>query len=197
MKRLLLGLVLATLAVYVWGALFWYGPGTAALYTEIPDEQALAEDLLAQLRGSGTYRIPWDPDDVDATMERLHAGPAATIHFHRDGVEPRNVGMLSLGFLHVLISVAIFAGALRMVAGGLPRYTDRARFTVLFAAAVAMFANLDGPIWWQEVWSFHLIHCLYDFTSWLLAGLILSAFVGPVPLPREEPPLDIETEPAA
>ena len=195
MKRLLIGLVLATVAVYSWGAFFWYGPGTAALYTQIPDERALAEDLLAQLRGSATYRIPWDPNDVDATMDRLHEGPVATIHFQREGVEPGNLGMPVLGFFHVLVSVGIFAGVLRMVAGGLPRYADRARFTVLVAAALAVFANLDGPIWWQEAWGFHLTHAIYDFSSWLIAGLILSAFVPPEPIPRE-PELAIEGEPA-
>lgn len=193
MKRLLIGLVLATLAVYLWGALFWYGPGTAALYTQIPDERALAEDLLAQLRGSATYRIPWNPDDVDTTMEHLQEGPVATIHFHRDGVEPGSFGMLALGFLHVLVSVAIFAGALGMAARALPRYTDRARFSVVLAAALAVFANLDGPIWWQEAWGFHLTHGLYDFASWLIAGLILSAFVQPEPIPRD-PDLPIEVE---
>jgi hypothetical protein len=191
MKRLLIGSVLAALAVYLWGALFWYGPGTAALYTEVIDQQTLREDLLAQLRGSGTYRIPWDPQDIEGTMELLHQGPVATIHFHRDGVDPRNAGMLTLGFLHVLVSVLLFAAALRMVAGTLPRYADRARYVVLFAAAAAVFANLGGPIWWQEAWSFHLIHAIYDFTSWLLAGLVLAAFVPPEPLPAEQPP---ETE---
>lgn len=195
MKRLLIGLVLATLAVYLWGALFWYGPGTTALYTEIPDEEALTEDLRAQLRGSATYRIPWDPEDVEGTMERLQIGPVATIHFHREGVEPGSLGMLALGFFHVLVSVALFAGALGMVGKALPRYADRARFTVLVAAAVAVFANLDGPIWWQEAWSFHLIHCFYDFASWLVAGLILSAFVRPEPV-RQVPDLGIEVEPA-
>jgi len=177
MKRLLLGSILAALAVYLWGALFWYGPGVNNLFTEIHDQKALAEDLQAQLRSDGAYFLPWNPQDMDATLERQRQGPIATIHFHRGGVEPQSAGILILGFLHVLVTVLLLAFALEMIAPALNRYTDRARFVILIALAASIFANLDQPIWWYQTWSFHLINALYDFGAWMIGGLILAAFV--------------------
>lgn len=183
MKRLLLGSFLAALAVFAWGALFWYGPGTNQLFTEIHDQDALAEDLRAQLRSDGVYRLPWDPHDMKATQARHREGPIATIHFQRQGVETQGAGYfagtLGLGFLHMLVAILLLAFALAAIAPGLTRYRDRARCVVLFALAASIFANLDQPIWWDQTWGFHLVHGLYDFGAWLIAGLILAAFVQP------------------
>lgn len=193
MARFVVGVILAAVVMSVWGALLWLGPGVPAIFHQVPEEEALADELLAQLRGSGAYLIPWDPDDPEATAERMAEGPLATIHFHRDGRESWNLRILIGGFVHLLISALLLALVLRMVVPALPRYPDRARFVVLFAVAAAVFANLEQPIWWHQSWGFHLVHALYDFGAWLGAGLVLAAFVGPLWEPSEGG--EAETEP--
>ena len=195
MKRLLIGSVLASLAVFLWGWMFWNGPLTSAVYTEILDQDTVANDLLAQLRSTGVYFLPYDPHDWQDTMERQRRGPVATIHFRREGVEPQSPGILVRGFLHVLISVVILAFALRMAASALPRYADRMRFTALLALAAAVFANLDQPIWWHQTWGFHLVNAFYDFSAWLIAGLFLAAFIQPAEVREQK--LESTGEPVA
>lgn len=177
MQRILIGSVLATLAMFFWGALVWVGPATDAVFIEVPDQKALGQDLLAQLRSSGVYLLPFDPDDMEATEKLQREGPLATIHFRREGVEPGSAGIMLGGFLHMLVSVLIFAFALRMAAPALPTYKMRVGFVFVAALGLAVFSNLEQPIWWHQSWGFHLVHTFYDVSSWLLGGAILAAFV--------------------
>lgn len=183
MRRILIGSVLAALAMFFWGALVWVGPATDAVFMEVPDQEALSQDLLAQLRSSGVYLLPWDPHDMPTTEALQREGPLATIHFRRQGVEPGSLWVLVGGFLHMLVSALIFAATLKVVAPALPTYKSRVSFIFLIALALAVFCNLEQPIWWHQSWSFHIFHTFYDSSSWLIGGLVLAAFVRS---PQEE-----------
>ena len=45
---------------------------------------------------------------------------------------------------------------------------------VVFAVVALEFAN---PIWFHTPWCFTLMHAGFDLGNWILAGLVLAAFV--------------------
>lgn len=170
------GCVLASLAVFVFGAIVWMGPGVQ-IFHRVPAEESAAHDLKYMLRDSGVYLLPYDPQDMDATMERQEEGPLAMIHYRREGVDAGSPWVMVMGYLHFLVSVVLIALLLRLALPALSDYRSRVGFVALVGLTAAVLANLGDPIWWHQSWAFHLVHALYDFGTWLVAGLVLAAFI--------------------
>lgn len=75
----------------------------------------------------------------------------------------------------------------RTLAGPSPRtYVARVRFVTIAGVALAVFGSLRMPIWWHLPWLFHLVSAAYDVTAWLVAGLVLAAFIKPPLRPSAE-----------
>ena len=87
--------------------------------------------------------------------------------------------VLALGFLQEFVTVMLMGALLALAGPSLPTYVSRVRFLTLAGIAVAVFTDLGAPIWWRHPWPFHLVSAVYTVTAWFVAGLVLSAVVGP------------------
>ena len=80
MVRALAGIVIATLAVYVWGFAFWGASGLPyTAWKPVPDEAGAAQMLLEHFPADGTYAIPGH-GDPDTLAKALETGPVAFVH---------------------------------------------------------------------------------------------------------------------
>lgn len=182
MKPLILGTLLASLAVFVWGALFWATPLSAPALQHAPDAPAVAATLAAQLPATGTYFLP-DPAagamDADAWAAQHRAGPLVTIHYRRAGAEPMSAATFALGFLQIAAAMLLVALLLRRVASALGGYGARVAFVVLLGVLGVVWSNLGQPIWYFYPWTYPLFTSLYDVVAFALGGAILARFVVP------------------
>ena len=178
MQRYLLGTFLAALAMFVWGAVYWTNPLPYRFLPHSLDDAQAGEALLRFLPANGTYFIPGTQNDP-ATLQRLHEkGPIATIHFQREGMPPMQAKVFLLGFVHNWICTLLAAFiAVRISPVVLNSYGKRVWFFVLIGTLVAVFSEFSAPIWWGHPWPFHLISALFALTVWLVAGLVLAAFL--------------------
>jgi len=179
MKRLILGVVLAAVAWFIWGAVFWMGPWSSWAFSTVADDAAAGAALVETFGETGVYVVPGNTDDQAAWTERHRAGPVALVHVQVEGVEPMSPGVFLHGFLHMLASTLLIALVLRVVLPCLPSYGGRVTFLLLVGVAAAVASNLAKPIWWYQSWSFHTVHAIFDVTSWLVVALVLAAFVKP------------------
>ncbi len=179
MKRILIGSVLAAVVLFVWGFLFWGVSGLAdAVMDPAPDEAALSQKLAEVLPKTGVYLLPYPPSSpTDEFVRRHEAGPLAQIFFRREGTNPMGGGVFLGGFLHMLVSALVMAFALSLVLPAAPGYGARVKVVLLAGLAGAIYSNLGKPIWWHQTWDYHFLTFVYDFTSWVLAGLVLAKFV--------------------
>jgi hypothetical protein len=65
-------------------------------------------------------------------------------------------------------------------------------FVALAGAAAALFIEGNEAVWWQITWQWKLYQAVYDVTFWIIAGLVLAAFVGPEP--RDHSPAEVVTD---
>ena len=59
----------------------------------------------------------------------------------------------------------------------LRRVAPRVGFVALIGLTAALLCDGGDAVWWQIPWSWKLYQAGYDFSFWLIAGLILARFV--------------------
>lgn len=180
MRNLVVGSLLAAVAMFVWGFLFWgLRPVDPFAHLTLAQERAVAAVLSAELPGPGVYFLP-DRDALggDASWAERHtAGPVAFVAFRPDGANPQSPVKMLMGFLHMLATAALLGVVIRL--GRLPDYGARFGLAAAVGVAATFFAYVAQPIWFDLPWGHYLTRSIYDLVAWLLAGAVLAWFVRP------------------
>lgn len=184
MRRLVLGSLVAGLAMWVVGFIFW-GPLLGWIpFSVAPDASAAAVQaaLKANLAatGSGTYAIP---STATTAGSALHAsGPVAIVHFTNSGFPAMDTFALLWGLVLAIGSAFVAGLALKSVAADLG-FGQRLQLVTLAAVAVAGYVELGQPIFNHAAWGYYLYAFAADVATWVAAGAVLALFL---PLPPEE-----------
>jgi hypothetical protein len=173
-----LGVLLAAIAVFLWG-FFYYGSKVIDHFSHMTpaQEATLVEALKANLPSDGVYTVPDSKNGTEEEMmARAASGPIAFMNFRNTGVPAMGV-TLAMGFVHILVMAAILAAFLHVA--NVASFSGRMTLVALFGAAAAIYAQLGTPIWWSFPWSHAASAAFYDFMSYVIAGAILAYFIRP------------------
>ncbi len=177
MPRLLLASVLAAIAMFVWGFLFWGIsplPGSVMKPVEqVPEVQAALKRSFPE---SGAYFVPPPPGDPEQTAAWHEAGPLAMVHIRREGAPMMDPGVMFWGFVHGWVVCLLLGWLLGSAAPALPGYVSRVAFLTVAGFAAALFIDYGSIIWWYSDRSWQLLDLSYHTGAWLVAGLVLAAF---------------------
>lgn len=178
--KLLLGILLATLAIFVWGAAFWMNPLPNRMLKETGADEAIQDLMKENMTEDGLYMLPSSHLEK-AEMKRLYSrGPIAMIFYHHGGMAEMNMSSLVTSAFHDLFSVVLLALLMLMVRGSLVTYGSRVLFAGLAGFGMAFFSNLTNSIWFFYPWNYALFGLIYDVTIWVVAALVLGKFIKPV-----------------
>lgn len=180
MKKIVAASVVAAIALFVWGFIFWVPIATATgIFRPAPDEVALAKALKDQLGSAdGFYFLPTDMADEQALAARHEAGPIAFVAYRSAGAPMVNPQTFLFGFLHNLVSALLMAFFLAWLAPRLHSFKERFQLVAGAGFIVSVFGNLGRPIWLVQPWSYHLFQFVYEVTCWLVVGLVLGYFIN-------------------
>jgi hypothetical protein len=181
MARTVIGIVLASVVLFVWGFLYWgFGPYKTMIWKHTRDDAAAGAFLREQFPENGTYLVPGFQNDEKKREELGTKGPVAMVHMIAiGGVPGMDPSTLVLGFLLNLVVIVLIALLLRQVATSLPTYFDRVKFVTLIGLAAAVLIDVGDIAWWHIDWKWKLYQAFYDISFWFLTGLILGFFVRP------------------
>ncbi len=181
MKGFVAGILLSTLAMFLWGMVYWgFSPLPYTAWKSSPDDVEAGKALREHFPESGTYYVPAMHHEA-ATLDRLYEqGPVAFVHLtSRDG-RPRNEPSVMIkGLLLILVGVTLLALLLRKAAPALPTYGSRVRLIALTGLAAAVLIDVGDSVWWYIPIAWKVHQALYDFSAWTVAGLVLARFVKP------------------
>ena len=179
MKNFVIGVLLATLAVFAWGFIYWGASGVPyRSLTEVSDVDGTREAMETLFPSDGVYYIPGIGLDDAAMMEKYEEGPVAMVHMlARDGAPAQDPTVFAKAFILNLVFAILIA--LLLQGARLPSYRSRLQLAVLAGLAAAIYAHGNGFVWWKfdATWQFHLLFS--DFISWVVAALILARFIKP------------------
>ena len=178
MQRLGLGIVLATLAGYLWGMLYWgFNPLPYTAWKTSRDDVAAGRALLEFFPESGTYYVPGLHHD-DAKIERLYeAGPVGFVHLtSREGRSRTDPRPMWQGFLLIGVTCSLLALLLRLGRAALPSYGSRVAACGLVGALAAISIDIGDSVWWFIPLEWKLHQAVYDFSAFVVPGLVLARF---------------------
>ena len=114
----------------------------------------------------------------EETLSRLsEAGPVGFVHISLEGRPVMQPDTMIQGFLLILVTVVIAALILQLVV--LPTYGQRLKLAVLVGLAGAVMIDFGQSVWWHISWAWKLHGAIYDFTVWVVIGLVLAKFIRP------------------
>jgi hypothetical protein len=179
MRKPVLAVLLASLAAYFFGFLFW-GATTApySAWKKAPDDVAAGEALLRHFPESGTYYVPSTTAHPPARLEELfQKGPVGFVHIDRDGRPLHDGSTMAWGFVQTAVTMALLALVLARVRRSLPSYGARVGFVALLALTAAMMYEGGEIVWWQLPAAWELVQAAYNVGAWIVGGAVLARFV--------------------
>ncbi len=180
MKGLAIGTVLAGIAMFLWGFLY-FGPlnGLGAIQTGA-GTNALQEAISDAVPESGTYLIPdmglYQSDQARAEEAHLR-GPRAMLFVQKAGAPIMDPKVMILGFIHMLVVAFILGVILQMVMPGLPTFTSKVIFFAVLGLTASLWINFGHVVWWSHPAKYHVMNLIYHVVSFTIAGAILARFV--------------------
>lgn len=180
MKKAILGVIIASVVLYLWGFIYWgFGPYRTLIWNQSQDDAKAGQALVEQFPTNGTYFVPGAAHD-QATAEGLYEnGPVAFVHMISVSGRPMfDPSIMAQGFILNLVVIVLIAFLLKQAIPALPTYFDRAKFSAIAGLTAAVLIDCGDAVWWQIDWPWMLYNAFYHFSAWLIAGLILAHFIG-------------------
>ena len=176
MNKTILGIIVTTFALYIWGVLYW-GVSTIpySSWKQTADDEQTQQMMAEYFPESGVYFIPGfnhEPEDLTRLFEQ---GPTAFVTINLDGRPQVDPAIMIGGFILTLLIVSLMAVMFRVA--GAKEFRDFARLSLV--AGVLAVVVIDGGdlIWWQAPIEWKVWQIIYDFTVFLLAGHLLGIFM--------------------
>ena len=176
MKKTVIGILVTTIAVYVFGFLYW-GVSTIpySSWHQTADDAAAQQALSKHFPESGTYFIPGTNNPAEIRTQLYENGPVGFVQIRHGGSLEADPAIMLGGLVLNLIIVSLLAVMFRV--SGASEFRDFARLSVV-AGAVAVVGIHGGDIvWWRAPVDWKVWQLLYDYTVWLLAGHLLGIFM--------------------
>ncbi|MEX0936840.1 MAG: hypothetical protein WDZ59_03190 [Pirellulales bacterium] len=181
MKRIILGVVLASVAAYMWGFVVWgLGPYHEIIWKRSTDDVAAGAALRNMFPENGVYYVPGSQHEGETATRLWDAGPVAMVHMIAvDGRAQMDSTMMVAGAIFTIGFVMLLALMLQWVVVALPGYGSRVAFVTMIGIAAAALVDLGDIVWWQFDWKWMFYRAGYHATVCLIAGLVLAGFIRP------------------
>lgn len=180
MIRAVVGISAATLAVYLWGFVFWGVSGLPyGAWKSVDDEDAVGQVLKEHFPTDGVYAIPGYGADEQVMAQRFESGPVAFVYMTAKDGRPMMDPSIMIGGLALYFAVSAVMFALLKVANVDP-YRRRVGLCLLVGVAGTLAITLGDVVWWQYDSGWKGWQAFYDVSSFLIIGLVISAFTAPV-----------------
>lgn len=179
MIRLGLGVLVAGIAMFMWGFLYWAVLANPFTPLNAEGEAAVSQAIQTHITKPGLYMLPSPGNGTEAEVAaRAKKGPYAMMHVAPGGVPFAEPSVLIAGFVHMLISAALLAVVLMLALPGASSMVDRLRVVGAVALVATVFINFAAPIWWFHDWGVTFVYAAYYLVALLIAGGILSFFIA-------------------
>lgn len=180
MRKQLIGVLLATVAIFLWGFAYWglmsapYAPLKAT-----NGDDAARQALLEHFPSTGMYLIPGAYNTPEDSARMFAEGPIALVNFVREGHPMEDPALIGRGFVLNLVVVLLLAVLMKRALPALPSYRERVVFASLVGLTAVMMIDFGDAVWWRYPLAWKTSQALYGLVSFTIAGAVLGKFLQP------------------
>jgi hypothetical protein len=179
MTRLVIGSLIAAVAMFLLGFAFYASPLQSAGFATPTNAQSDAVQAALAGLPSGTYVMPGGAD-MAATEAAFAKGPVALVKLHAGGTPMFDPMVLLAGYAHMAISALLLGLVLWTIRDKVRDFPTRLRVVAGSALVMVVFIRLGEPIWWHTDWRNAAYVAVADWLSLTVAGWILARwFLSP------------------
>ncbi len=191
---ILIASAISAVVLMAWGFVFWtLLPFQKSHILTLPEEEAIAAAVRDSGAAPGVYVYP-GPEGMDPSNEtafeawkKKHIqGPVLHLFVAGEGIEPMAPSIYGEGMAHFFVSSILAGSLLAVVCGSLGSYMSRAVFVAGLGLFAAVAVRLSDAIWFYHDWGYQIMVAGYVVSSWILAGLVLAAFIRPTRQPSTD-----------
>jgi hypothetical protein len=176
MKQRVVAILLASIAVYVFGFLYWgVSPLPYIAWHDTKDDAAAQQAIRQYFPASGTYFIP-SRHHTDQEKEQLFKGPVGFVHIKLEGRPVHDISIMIRGFIHTVATMALIAMVLGRARASLPGYVSQVSFVTLLGATASLLHEGGETIWWGLPEDWQAAKAAYNVGVWVVAGLVIARF---------------------
>jgi hypothetical protein len=177
-KRILLGGVLAGIALFVWGGLAHtvLKLGDVGVHY-LPQQAPVVDTMKTAIPASGFYIFP-QADNAGKLAASDVNGPWGVLVYHPYGAHSTMKRELVKEFILNIVQ-GLLAAYLLSLALGLTGYVSRVGFVAVLGVLMALATNVEYWTWYGFPRSYTAGVMLDSFIGFLVVGLVAAAFVKP------------------
>ncbi|MCH8034179.1 MAG: hypothetical protein IH950_10565 [Bacteroidetes bacterium] len=186
MNKLIVPSLIAAVVVFIWMFISWAVIGWHNVdIKNLPNGDALAEQMKESINEPGIYIYPRHPDggddtDMEEWTSKYKAGPLVNFMvYHPEGSEPMNPMNFIKSFIINFIAAFIAGVLLMMTLAQNPSFWRR----VIFVTLLGLFAGFIGPFmdwnWWSFPTGYTIVEVADFCLTWFFAGLVLAWRIKP------------------
>ncbi len=186
MNKLIVPSLIAAVVVFIWMFISWAVIGWHNVdIKNLPNGDALAEQMKESINEPGIYIYPGHPDggddtDMEEWTSKYKAGPLVNFMvYHPEGSDPMNPMNFIKSFIINFIAAFIAGVLLMMTLAQNPSFWRR----VIFVTLLGLFAGFIGPFmdwnWWSFPTGYTIVEVVDYCLTWFLAGLVLAWRIKP------------------
>jgi hypothetical protein len=189
-KRIIIGGVLAGLAMFMWGAVAHIALGLQESgIKQFANETSVLTALKSEIKEPGFYFFPGMDTSPNMTKdqkaaeqkkweEKYQAGPRGILVYHPDGEQAMSPKQLGLQLSATIVAGLVAAFVLAQ-ASGLRSYGCRLGTVALMGLLPFFMVNFPYWNWYGFPTHFTLMELLDKLITLFVAGLVLAAIVKP------------------
>lgn len=190
MKKLIIGSLVGTIIIFIWGAVSWMIlPIHLNSFMYSPNQDSIMQCLSTNLSEPGAYMMPmvdnrsvgsFDPqyhEDCEKMMGETIGKPAAYV-IYTPAMEMMGGSMFAFGFLFDLIAVLCAVIILAAAGDKLTTFFQRWWMVMLIGVAIAMQGKLLDWNWMYFPWHFIKGSLIDIVVGWGLCGAWLAWYLG-------------------
>ena len=191
MPRVIIGALVAAVAMFIIGFIFFATPLARLGTANLEDAQAAAVQnaLAVNLPKSGTYSVPGT--DTAAQTNMYSRGPIATVHYNTGGFAANDPTPLIGGLVFNFVVALLIGAALIGIDRRVPDFGSRARVAAIIAIAASAFTHLSEPIYFHHDWPHFIYLFVADGAMLAAAGIIIAWFLPKSRAAETDAPTDV------
>lgn len=179
MIRMLIGSVVAAVAMFVAALLFFASPLRSIAFASPNDQQAanVQASLAQNLPHTGTYVIPNYESQQSALL--YARGPIAVVHYNAMGFSPASGATAVSGFIVILLTALAIGFALFTISGRVVDLASRVQVAALFAVGASLYMHISDAVWFHQDLPYAVYAFVADAITLAIGGIVIARWFLP------------------